>query len=100
MKKRLTTKEKFLKLISKEKSNLLRTINWRIKNSYWLDSSALIAIKILTALEEQKLDKNDLNQLTNMSKVKINKMLKGNYNFSVKELRKLETALKIKILLA
>lgn len=90
--------DKFLKLVSKKPSQLLKIVEWRTKNSYWLHESALIALIILTVLDEKKLTKADLNKLTYISKAKINKMVRGSYDFSLKEIRKLEIALQVDLL--
>lgn len=85
-----------LKLIAEPNmSNWMKEAQWRQDNSYWLKRSAEIALKILVTLNRKKMTKEDLNAITQISKVKINKMLKGKYDFSLKELMKLEKALDI-----
>lgn len=76
----------------------MKNVEWRIKNSYWLRESFGIALRILDALDTQGLTKDDLNERTGISKVKINKILRGKYNISLKEIRKIENAINIKIL--
>lgn len=49
-------------------------------------------------MDEQQLTKVDLNFKTKISKIKINKILSGKHDFSLKEIRKIENALNIKIL--
>jgi len=78
--------------------NSSKHIEWRKKNSYWLQTSVDIANKILQALDEQNLTKDDLNRKTKISKIKINKMLNGKYDFSLKQLIKIEVALNINLI--
>ena len=85
-------KKDFLQLVSKKPSTFLKKLEWQKKNSYWLYQSSMIALEILTALEELKMTKADLIKKTCISKIKVNKMVKGRYNFSLKEIRKLEEA--------
>lgn len=90
--------ERFLKLVSKEKSNVMKEIEWREKNEDWLRISQRIAIKVLSAIGEQKITKEELSKKSNISLNKINTLVKGSTNLDIKTISKLESALNIKLI--
>ena len=88
----------FEKLISKEKSGWLEKAQWREDNSAWLDKSALIAMKILKAIRDQKTSQTKLADKMEVTAQYINKIVKGNENLSLETISKLEMALGIQLI--
>lgn len=89
----MSNKEKFLNLVSKEKSNTLDEIQWRKENRDWLRKSQGIAFKILKALRDQKITQKELAIKLDVSPQQVNKWVKGKENFRLDTISKLETAL-------
>ena len=93
-----TLKEKFLHIVSSEPSKWQEQADWRIENKDWIRISQKIAIKLLSTLNDINLNKHELSMFSNISIISINKMLKGSYNFSIKEITFLENFLNVKLL--
>jgi len=91
-------KKNFLKLVSPEKSNFLESVKWRAKNRYWIRVSQKIALKILIRLDELNWTKEMLAKKSNLNITTINKIVKGQYNASLKTLMKLQNTLDINII--
>ena len=72
---------------------------WRKHNKNWLTISSNIAIKILSIMEEQNINKNDIVKQLNISMRKLNLILSGSYNFDIKLLCELETILNCKLIM-
>jgi transcriptional regulator with XRE-family HTH domain len=85
-------------LISKESSHWLRDADFYELNKDWLDKSALIAVKILSALRSQSLTQKDLAERIDVSPQYINKVLKGNENLSLSTICKIEKSLSISLI--
>ena len=88
----------FEKLVSQEKSGWLEKAKWRQENHAWLDKSALIAIKILRAITDQKSSQKELADKMGVSAQYINKIVKGSENLSLETISKLELALGIQLI--
>ncbi|MCL4484682.1 MAG: helix-turn-helix transcriptional regulator [Bacteroidetes bacterium] len=88
----------FEKLVSTEKSGWLEKAKWRQENHAWLDKSALIAIKILRAITDQKSSQKELAEKMGVSAQYINKIVKGSENLSLETISKLELALGIQLI--
>lgn len=88
----------FLKLVSPEKSNVLKDIKWRHKNRSWIRVSQLIALKVLIRLDELNWTKEMLANISKLNITTINKIVKGQYNASLKTLMKLQNILDINII--
>lgn len=89
----MTNKEKFLELVSKEKSNTAEKIEWRVQNRLWLRKSQKIALKILSLLDEKNMSQKDLANLLDVSPQQISKWVKGKENFQLETISRIETAL-------
>ena len=89
---------KFNKLISNEKSNWVQDANFRNDNRYWLLISKKVAVKILRGIREQNISKELLSDKTDIPMEILNTMLKGEYNYSIEEIGRIERALNINIL--
>jgi DNA-binding XRE family transcriptional regulator len=88
----------FLKLVSPEKSNFLAGVKWRHKNRSWIRVSQRIALKVLIRLDELNWTKEMLAKKSKLNITTINKIVKGQYNASLKTLMKLEESLDISII--
>ena len=89
---------KFNKLISNEKSNWVQDANFRNDNRYWLVISKKVALKILRGIREQNISKELLSDKTDIPMEILDIMLKGEYNYSIEEIGRIEKALNINIL--
>lgn len=89
---------KFNKLISNEKSNWVQDANFRNDNRYWLLISKKVAVKILRGIREQNISKELLSDKTDIPMEILDTMLKGEYNYSIEEIGRIEKALNINIL--
>jgi len=88
----------FEKLVSQETSGWLEKAKWRQENQAWLEKSALIAIKILRAINDQGSSQKKLADKMEVSAQYINKIVKGSENLSLETISKLETALGIQLI--
>jgi ribosome-binding protein aMBF1 (putative translation factor) len=89
---------KFNELISNEKSNWDQDANFRNDNRYWLVNSKKVALKILRRIREQNISKELLSYKTGIPMEILQTMLKGEYNYSIEEIGRIEKALNINIL--
>lgn len=89
---------KFNELVSNETSNWVQYANFRIDNDYWLVISQKVALKILRAIREQNISKELLSDKTDIPMEVLQTMLKGEYNYSIEEIGRIEKALNINIL--
>lgn len=89
---------KFNELISNEKSNWVQDANFRNDNRYWLVISKKVALKILKRIREQNISKELLSYKTGIPMEILQTMLKGEYNYSIEEIGRIEKALNINIL--
>jgi ribosome-binding protein aMBF1 (putative translation factor) len=96
--------EKFLTLVSDEKTELLEKIEWRRANRKWLEKSGKIAFKILRILRKNKEEnkfpssQKELAELVNMKPQQINTILKGNENLTLETISRIEVALGVQIM--
>ncbi|GAA5225111.1 hypothetical protein GCM10025777_57420 [Membranihabitans marinus] len=89
----MLNKDKFLALVSQEKTDTIEKIKWRIQNRDWLERSQDIALKILQILREKNMSQKDLAQILDVSPQQVNKWVKGKENFRLDTISKLENAL-------
>jgi plasmid maintenance system antidote protein VapI len=94
----MTNKEKFLALVSKEKTNTLERNKERIQNRAMLRESQQIAIKIMARLDELGWSQKDLAQTLKVSPQQITKIVSGKENLTIETQIKLQTILDIPIL--
>lgn len=90
--------EKFAQFVSDTPSNWFEKLEYLTANKSWLDRSAQIAISVLEALKEKKLTQKDLAKKMNVSAQQVNKILKGQQNFTFETINKLEVALNISLI--
>lgn len=94
----MTNKEKFLSLVSKEKTNTLEKNRERIKNRAMLRESQQIAIKVLKKLDELGWSKKDLADALEVAPQQVTKIVSGQENLTIETQIKLQNALDIPIL--
>ena len=70
----------------------------RAKEEGWLRYSRIIAIKIAMAMKQQNISRQDLAERMGCSPQYISRLLKGEENFSLETICKLENALNVPIL--
>lgn len=90
-----TNKERFLALVSKEKTNTLERNRARIKNREMLRESQRIALKVLARLDELDWSQKDLADKMNVRPQQISKIVSGKENFTLETLIKLQNVLDI-----
>lgn len=93
-------KEKFLNLVSKEKSNTLQNIKERKKNRAMLRESKNIAFKVLMRLDELKWKQKDLAENLGVSPQQVTKIVSGKENLTLDTLVKLQDVLQIPLLIS
>ncbi len=92
-------KEKFNQLISENAtSKWADTHQKRKAERSWKKNSAIIALNVLTLLEQKKWSQARLAQKMGVSAAQVSKIVKGQVNFTLESIAKLEIALGRKIL--
>ena len=91
-------KEKFLKLVSNRPTTTLANIKHRIDNEDKIKGYQLIAIRVLSRMDELKLTKRDLALLVRTHNSRIDKVVTGKEAVSKDLLKRLEAVLNIKLL--
>jgi len=94
----MKNKEKFLALVSNEKTDTLERNTTRIKSRAMLRESQQIAIKVLMKLDELGLSQRDLAKAMEVSPQHITKIVSGKENLTIETQIKLQNILNIPIL--
>lgn len=94
----MTNKERFLALVSKEKTNTLEINSERIKNRPMLRESRKIAIKVMKRLDELDWSQKDLAEALKVSPQQVSKIISGKENLTIETQIKLQDILNIPIL--
>ncbi|OXB04392.1 helix-turn-helix transcriptional regulator [Flavobacterium pectinovorum] len=94
----MNNKEKFLALVSKEKTNTVAKNRDRIKNREMLRESQKIALKVLDKLEKIRWSQKKLAAEMGVSPQQITKIVKGQENLTLETQIKLQRILDIPIL--
>ena len=90
--------DKLSKLASAKPSEWKAKAKYRRDNREWLRKSAVIAIKVLDALDAQGLTQKDLAERMNVSPQQISKIVKGQENLTLQTIIELESILGIHII--
>jgi len=90
--------QKLKELSTDQSAEWLAEAQWRQDNREWLRRSAVIAIKVLSALKAQGLTQKDLAERMNVSPQQINKIVSGKENLTLETIAKLELILNIQII--
>ncbi len=85
-------------LISENPSSWFADAEYYETNKDWLDKSALIAVKVLSALRSQSLSQKELADIIGVSPQYVNKVLKGRENLSLGTICKIEKSLGISLI--
>ena len=94
----MKNKEKFLALVSNEKTDTLERNTTRIKSRAMLRESQQIAIKVLMKLDELGWSQRDLAKAMEVSPQQITKIVSGKENLTIETQIKLQNILNIPIL--
>lgn len=87
-------KEKFNKLVSKNRPSDWANIRQKRKAEYsWKKNSSIIALNVLTLLEHKKWSQLRLAKEMGVSAAQVSKIVKGQVNFTLESIAKLEMAL-------
>ncbi len=78
--------------------NWMEKVEWRKANKAWLRKSADIALRILDALDELSWNKARLAKEMGVSPQQVSKYVKGEENFKLETLCKLEKALGLELI--
>lgn len=95
----MTNKEKFLTLVSKEKSSTLQNLKERKKNRTMLRESQSIAFKVLMRLETLKWTQKKLAEMLQVTPQQISKVISGKENLTLETIVKLQNVLEIPLLI-
>lgn len=94
----MTNKEKFQKLVSNQKTNIVAENKARIKNRARLRAAQDIALKVLNRLDELHWKQVDLAKQMNVTAQQVSKIVSGKGNLTLETIVKLEKILNISIL--
>lgn len=94
----MTVQEKLAALNTTGKSNWSEEAAARRQNRAWLRRSGQIAIKVLSALKQQKLSQKDLADRMGVTAQQVNKIVKGRENLTLETISKLEAALNVPLI--
>lgn len=94
----MNNKEKFLALVSKEKTSTEEKNKERIKNRAMLRESQQIAIKVLVKLDELGWSQKDLAKALVVSPQQVTKIVSGKENLTIETQIKLQNILNIPVL--
>lgn len=90
--------EKLSRFVSKESPAWMEQAEFYEHNKDWLDKSALIAIKILSALKNQSITQKALAESISVTPQYINKVVKGQENLTLETICKIEKSLGISLI--
>lgn len=89
--------EKVNALVSGEPSKWREKALWRRENKYWTKYSVSIALQILQSNRYKSTDKEYLSECLGLGLCDFKKWLKGQHNFTLKEIADIENVFEIKI---
>lgn len=96
-------KDKVIEFLEKNssprKSKFIEKFKFRKENKYWLIYSQWVAIKIIATLDGINMSVTDFAKKADFKEEDARNMISGNYNFSLKELAKIERILDINLLM-
>lgn len=94
----MSNKEKFLNLVSEEKSNTIQKLKERKKNRAMLRESQSIAFKVLMRLETLKWTQKKLAEKLEVTPQQVSKITSGKENLTLETIVKLQAVLDIPLL--
>lgn len=96
MKAKKATKPKFL-INAIPTYHWMNRVDYKKENRAWIRKSVNVALKVLDALDEEKLSKCELAEKLGVSRQKVSKILKGQENLTLETITKIEEVLGIKL---
>lgn len=81
------------------KSKFIENFKFRKENKYWLKYSQWVAIIFIATLDDINMSVTEFADKANFKEEDAKNMLSGKYNFSLRELAKIETILNINLLM-
>jgi transcriptional regulator with XRE-family HTH domain len=94
----MENKEKFLKLVSDEKTDTLEKNEYRIKNREMLRYSQYIALKVLDKMGKENISKKKLARMLKIDDVEVSYILSGKENLTLKTILDIQNILNIPLL--
>lgn len=94
----MTTKDKFFALVSKEETKTVARAKSRLANKSYTKISNRIAFEILERLDELGWTQKQLAEKMDVYPQQVNKWVKGNENFTIATLARLEEVLETKLI--
>lgn len=94
----MTNKEKFLALVSGSEPETMTEVKERNRNRAMIEESQIIALKVLTRLDELQWSQKLLAEKMDVSPQQVNKLVKGQENLTLTTLVKLQEVLSIPLL--
>jgi len=91
-------REKFEKILSRTPSKWAEKHKAKKESNSLGQDSAMVAINVLTLLEEKKWSQEQLAQIMNISPKEVSKIVKGKVNFSIELIAAIEKAFGKKIM--
>lgn len=85
-------------VVADEPSKWLEEADYRFENKAWLQKSQAIALKILRYLRANGISQKDLAEKLNVSPQQVNKWVKGNENFTLETISRIENVLSFKLI--
>jgi len=85
-------------IVNSPKSSWKEKVEWRRENREWLEKSSDIAFRILDALDEMGWNKARLAREMGVSPQQVSKYVKGEENFKLETLCKLEKVLGVELI--
>ena len=95
----MTSTEEKLKNLATENpaSGWKEKVEFRKENKAWLKKSTRVSLRVLDALDEKGWNQTDLAQALGVSRQQVSKMLKGENDFQLSTISKLEEVLGIQL---
>lgn len=94
----MINRNKFLKLVSDEKTDTIQKNSYNIKNRDMLRISQDIALKILNKMDKENITKKELAEKLNISNAEVNIILRGKENLCLTTLINIQNKLDIHLL--
>ena len=79
-------------------SKLHERVEWRRKNRGWLKKSQMIALAIMTEMDEKRITQRELAKRLDVTPQYVNKILRGKENLSIETIDRFEKALGVELM--
>jgi len=71
---------------------------WIVKNKHWIKEAAIISVRIQEALKDEKITQKALAERLSVAPQWINRVIKGKENLTLSSIKKIESALNIRLI--